>query len=241
MQQTLEYTDTLRQGTDKINEMTEDLYGILASVPIVSITGATSLDATAFGKLHICTGTSADYTVDLPTAVGNDGFTISFKGGDSAALTKIVTVDANGSQTINGLLTRPFTYEGGFTLISDGANWRVLHETPSAISYTPTLVGWSGSPTVTCRYCLNGRMVTVSIIVSGTSNSTSTSFTLPPNLSALSGSWFIGRAANNGTGTLCYIDMPSATSVVPLYTSVTGSAWTASGTKQVLFTITYYI
>lgn len=70
----------------------------------VSITAATTLTPTAFGKLHRCSGTSADYTVGLPTCVGNAGKIIGFEM--SPALTKLVTLDANGTETIDTALTR---------------------------------------------------------------------------------------------------------------------------------------
>lgn len=87
----------------------------------VSVTAAITLTATAFGNTHICTGTSADYTVTLPTAVGNTDKVIRLKM--SSALTKFVTVACNGAQTIDGATTRVMWAKETATLVSDGANW----------------------------------------------------------------------------------------------------------------------
>lgn len=86
-----------------------------------AVTAAVTLTAIAFGRVHRCTGTSADYTVTLPTAVGNDGRTITFVMDE--ALTKFVTLDGNGAQTLNGSTTRKM-WAGEVAIIrSDGANW----------------------------------------------------------------------------------------------------------------------
>lgn len=67
--------------------------------------------------------TSGTFTVTLPTAVGLTGqyFIIKNSG------TGIITLDANGSQTIDGVLTKVMAvqYES-YTVISDGANWIVV-------------------------------------------------------------------------------------------------------------------
>jgi hypothetical protein len=84
----------------------------------ISITGT----ATAtIGRRHVCSGTSADYTVTLPTAVGNAGRLIAFRM--SNALTKLVTLDGNSTETIDGLTTRVMWAAESAILISDGAQW----------------------------------------------------------------------------------------------------------------------
>ena len=103
----------------KIQENFTDLYG----GTFVSVTGAVTLDATAFGKMHIVTGTSADYTVDLPTAVGNGGKSIGFVC--SSALTKLVTIDANSTETIEGDLVKKIWAKETLVLVSDNTNWIV--------------------------------------------------------------------------------------------------------------------
>ncbi len=93
----------------------------LESIAFVSITAATSLTSSARGKTHVCSGTSANYTVDLPTSGMSSGDTISFRMAEG--LTKLVTLDAGGGVTINGTQTRIMWAGETATLEWDGSNW----------------------------------------------------------------------------------------------------------------------
>lgn len=85
----------------------------------IAITGGVTLST--YGKNWVCSGTSADYTVVLPTAVGHAGEYLALRM--SSALTKLVTLDGNASETIDGALTRILWAGESCTLLSDGANW----------------------------------------------------------------------------------------------------------------------
>ena len=63
-----------------------------------------------------CSGT---YSIYLPTAVGITGRVYIIKNSGSGT----VTIDANGSETIDGSLTTPLTASQKKTLISTGSNW----------------------------------------------------------------------------------------------------------------------
>lgn len=67
--------------------------------------------------------TSGTFTVTLPTAVGIEGqfFIIKNSG------TGVITIDANGSETIDGALNKVMAvqYEA-YYVISNGANWVVV-------------------------------------------------------------------------------------------------------------------
>ena len=95
------------------------LSGLLSTE--VSVSNATTLTSAAFGKMHVCTGTSADYTVSLPAASGNAGKLIGFRM--SNALTKLVTLDPNASETIDGALTRTLWKNEVAILLCDGTTW----------------------------------------------------------------------------------------------------------------------
>src|SRR5574343_1117194 len=99
--------------------------GVLASLlnSTVSVTGATGLTNDAFGKLHICTGTSTDYTVTLPAAANNAGKQIGFQMGSSTSLTKLVTLDANASELIDGMTSRIMWSDEVAILSCDGTGW----------------------------------------------------------------------------------------------------------------------
>lgn len=64
-------------------------------------------------------------TITLVTAVGNAGLQYTIKKIDSSV--NLVTIDGNGSQTIDGVVTTALSrqYEA-ITIISDGANWLVM-------------------------------------------------------------------------------------------------------------------
>lgn len=63
---------------------------------------------------------TAACTITLITAVGNTG-----RGCEIKATVDNVTVDPNGSQTIDGELTVILMQNDGMKIFSDGANWRI--------------------------------------------------------------------------------------------------------------------
>jgi len=99
-----------------------------------------------------------------------------------------------------------------------------------------TIVGWAASPTGVIYYSRLGNRVLVNFYVTGTSNATGTSFTLPYQLktgiTVLSKSVrVIDNGATSAASGHCYMTSGSAT--VTLTKSLTGDAWTASGTKTI--------
>lgn len=87
----------------------------------LSITGAATLTSAAVGKMHVCSGTTADYTIALPSAVGNAGKLIGFRM--ATGLTKLVTLDAGAGVTIDGSQMRIMWAHEAAVLMSDGAHW----------------------------------------------------------------------------------------------------------------------
>ena len=88
-----------------------------------SITGTTTLTTASLGLLNICTGTSANYTVTLPSASSSSGKTIGLQMGTATTLTKLVTISAAGSDKIDGSTTRIMWSNETAVLFSDGTNW----------------------------------------------------------------------------------------------------------------------
>ncbi len=87
-------------------------------VPEISITGT----ATAtIDRMHVCSGTAADYTVTLPAAANNAGRRLWFRM--AAGLTRLVTLDGNASETIDGATTRVMWAGETAELLCDGSNW----------------------------------------------------------------------------------------------------------------------
>lgn len=87
----------------------------------VSITTGTTLTSGAFSKMHVCSGTSADYTVILPAVSGNAGKIIGFRM--DPGLTKLVTVDGNSTELIDGRQTRVMWTNEVAILLCDGTEW----------------------------------------------------------------------------------------------------------------------
>lgn len=87
----------------------------------MAITGATTLNSGAFGKWHVCSGTTADYTVGLPAVAGNAGKFIGIRM--APGLTKLVTIDGSGAETIDGEATRIMWAQESAILLCDGAMW----------------------------------------------------------------------------------------------------------------------
>jgi len=99
-----------------------DVNGAIAT-PIVTKTSAYTI--TEADSTILVDATSAAFTVTLPTAVGIAGRTYTIKKIDSSI--NNVTLDANGTQTIDGSLS--YTLLGQWKAVqvqSDGANWVVI-------------------------------------------------------------------------------------------------------------------
>lgn len=107
-------TVTMSAGMGNALELVAEVFGRSE----IAITGATTA---TIGQMHVCSGTSADYTVTLPPASGNAGKMIGLRM--SAALTKLVTIDANASELIDGALTRVMWATEVAILLCDGTGW----------------------------------------------------------------------------------------------------------------------
>lgn len=72
-------------------------------------------------KMHVCSGTTADYTVTLPPVAGNAGKIIGVRM--SMSLTKYVTVKGDGTELIDGTNTRLMWAGESAILLCDGVVW----------------------------------------------------------------------------------------------------------------------
>jgi hypothetical protein len=94
-----------------------DFLSILTAVEI-SITTATAL---TISRMHVISG-STNFTPTLPPSSGNAGKFI----GARFTNTGITTMDADGTETIDGVLTRKY-YQGQTTVwMCDGSNWHTV-------------------------------------------------------------------------------------------------------------------
>lgn len=89
------------------------------SLPYVAKTGAYTLTDADYA-VNVTSGT---FTLTLPTAVGIAGRIYVIKNSGTGT----VTVDANGSETIDGALTAALLSRySSITIQSDGSNWIII-------------------------------------------------------------------------------------------------------------------
>jgi hypothetical protein len=94
-----------------------DMLSVLTAAEISVTTTATL----TIGRMHVCSGTSADYTVTLPAVSGNTGRFLGIRM--APGLTRLVTVDGNGTELIDGSQTRVMWANETAILFCDGAAW----------------------------------------------------------------------------------------------------------------------
>lgn len=134
----------------------------------VTKTGNATLLATE--TVVLADATTAAFTLTLPAASATTPKTIFFIKKIDTALSNLVTVDANASETIDGLLTIQLAQRGeSVTIQSDGTNWRILQRRDYDISaykargatlnqwYTAPVTGTAltvGTPVANTMYAL---------------------------------------------------------------------------------------
>lgn len=93
------------------------------SVAVRTITATTTPTATDF--LLLANATSSAITINLPSATGVNGRTYVIKKTDASV--NIVTIDASGTETIDGGLTFVLRDQNeAITIVSDNANWFII-------------------------------------------------------------------------------------------------------------------
>jgi hypothetical protein len=111
-------------GANIEHELTAEALRILASVRTpYAISGTTTAE---WGAIYFCTA-SSNFKLKLPTAVGNEGKSIV---AIVVSGTKVVTVEPNGSEKINGVSTMALSLEpaqenSAVVIHSDGTNTQV--------------------------------------------------------------------------------------------------------------------
>lgn len=92
-------------------------------LPEVSVTGTITLDASAFGRMHVISGTSADYSITLPAVSGNADKFVGFRVAPVASASKIYSLDGNSTETIDEALTLPLWANESVFLLCNGSAW----------------------------------------------------------------------------------------------------------------------
>lgn len=90
---------------------------------VLTVTAALALDDDH--DILLCNATSAGFTVTLPKADGYSGRVFCLKKTDASA--NIVTIDGNGSETIDGAANKTLAVQWeSKTVVSDGTAWFII-------------------------------------------------------------------------------------------------------------------
>jgi hypothetical protein len=94
------------------------------SLPNNITTKTANYTALTTDNIILCDATSGAFTITLYPASGNAGRKLTIIKTDTS--TNAITIDANGSETINGALTQSLNSQHStLTLVCDGSNWRI--------------------------------------------------------------------------------------------------------------------
>lgn len=143
----------------------------------------TTYVATTADKIISAT-TSSAWTLGLYAASGNAGRTIKII--KTSSDTNFLTIDPNGSETINGLTTIGLydQYEW-VELLCDGSNWLIINRYIPQIekSYTPGTNGFGTISGVNVYYLRDGKFLNIyGDFVTGTTTADEARIDLPTNL-----------------------------------------------------------
>ncbi len=100
-------------------------------------------------------------------------------------------------------------------------------------SATSTIVGWTSYTTKKIFYKKSGKLVFVQYHISGTSDSITTTFTLPYTMQSDLNLYKTIKVVDNSTDAVGYARLDLGTSMVDLFPDIVGNNWTASNTKFV--------
>lgn len=226
----------------------------LETINKVLVTGAVVLDSTAFGKWHQCSGTTAGYTITLPTAIGNEGKMILIKGsGDSTVLNQVVTIDGDGTERIDNYFTRSISTGGHISLVANVTagvgSWEVVaFEQGAWITFAPSFPsGYTVAPTFVGKYYVRGKTLTwyQTATAHGTGTGTAVTQTVPGGFTAANETRNVsGSIINNGAVTTVpgLISSHVGSTTMDLYPNTqNGTSWTGSNGRSLSGTFTIEI
>lgn len=102
-------------------------------------------------------------------------------------------------------------------------------------THSSTITGFSGTPTQDIAYMTIGKTMYVRVLITGTSNATTFTFTIPSNAKVVQ--YFRGQGTSNGTKLDGTCATRAASNVVDVYSNPNESAFNASGTKALNITM----
>jgi hypothetical protein len=112
---------------------------------------------------------------------------------------------------------------------------------PRVMVWTCTETGWAAGFTQDIVFSIDGNLLTIIFVISGTSDNTATSFSLPVTAVAPQAEGALGLAKNNGSYKTTASRMCTNGANIDCYTDSASAAWAASNGKEVRGVITYRI
>jgi hypothetical protein len=215
---------------------------------VLRCNNATLLTINGFSATSLATGTRL-----MLASIGAGQVDLAPQAGGSTAANRLLNFITSAPTSLAaGAGTAEYVYDG------TTARWRlVTHDQGAFIDYaaTSTVTGWSAFATDGKHiwYWANGRQITTFFLIEGTSNATTASFTMPYTAGAMGVStvsstvmgpatFALGAALDNAA----FLTAPShgnilsASAIVNLYSTLGGGGWTASNTKSISGTFTYW-
>lgn len=226
--------------------------GMLDNGAAVSATDIQEIAQTGTYLYGTATGTDT-YAVTLspaPTAyaTGNTYYVNFTNANTGVATINVNSLGAKSLKKAGGAALSSGDIVAGtiYRIVYDGTNFQLdISNIGTWTGWVPTITGFSaGTPTYTyARYTLIGKMCTVSFAMSAqTSNATTLTITLP--FTAAEAPVLMGSVCtDNGAGqsTSPRFDLAAGSNVATVYKAPAGTAWTASGSKNIRFTFIYEI
>jgi hypothetical protein len=113
--------------------------------PEVVVVVTTTLAA---GQRAVCSGTGANYSVTLPPVAAAGGKLVGVR--ITRTTTVVITIDGNGSETINGSLTLPLDAGESVLLYCDGTEWVIVdfYQVLATVALSGSYNSLSDKPTI---------------------------------------------------------------------------------------------
>ena len=127
----------------------------------------------------------------------------------------------------------------------DGLDSTAYANPTGVTSYTSTLTGWAATPSQSISYVMIGKLMILFIYISGTSNSTAASMTLPTGITAKTLTFLYQpvRVENNGAYATNWgmAVVTNNSSTIQFFSTQAGATFTASGTKTIRGTLIFTV
>ncbi len=173
----------------------------------------------------------------IPNVQQYDGFSVTTTDEKYCAISTITTAAAGDDYELIGRFAATLSAGAGYTwtvptYTTVNLIQRSIYET-RWLDFVPTIVGYSGTPTATAKYQVSHRIIKAYILITGTSNGTTLTFTGP--FKALRAADFFGAGQDNTSdlATPAMIVAAAGSATLSAYSTPAAGVWTNSGTKIV--------